>query len=65
MASRKYQESSAPPPPPYSSVVNSDQYSDRMYPDLRQQRTPEFDQFVNRYESKCVYRARTHVIIDK
>ena len=54
MAARNYTDPSAPPP--YSSVVNSEQYADRMYPDLRQQRTPEFDEFVNRYESKCVYR---------
>jgi hypothetical protein len=63
MDSRKYQEPSAPPPP-YSSVVNSDQYSNRVYPELREQRTPEFDQFINRYESECVSR-RTRVIIDK
>jgi hypothetical protein len=60
MASRNYTDPSAPPPPPYSSVVNSEQYADRMYPDLRQQRTPEFDQFINRYESKCVF-IITHV----
>ena len=55
MDPRKFQQPSAPPPPPYSSVVN-DPSKYQIYPQLnqQQQRAPEFDQFVNRYESKFI-----------
>ncbi len=58
MDPRKYQQPSAPPPP-YDSVANnnrqeyhSDQYSNQNYPGSREERMPDFDQFVNRYESE-------------
>jgi hypothetical protein len=58
MDPRKYQEPSAPPPP-YDSIVNvnrqeyrSDPQSNQVYPSLREERMPKFDEFVNRYESE-------------
>jgi len=59
MDSRKYQQPTAPPPPYYSVVNNnqqeyrSDQYPNRNNPESREERTPDFNQFINRYESEC------------
>jgi len=58
MDSRKYQQPSAPPPD-YSAIndnrqeYRSDQYPNRNNPESREERTPDFNQFINRYESEC------------
>jgi hypothetical protein len=48
MDQRQYQQPSTPPPS-YSSVVNGNQFLNQVY---SEQRAPEFDEFVNRYESE-------------
>jgi len=51
MDARKYDEPSSPPPS-YESIVNDNRWDYRSNQHYHEERTPDLDQFVRRYESE-------------